>query len=450
MRALSVVGFTSCIAWFVLQETILAANEVSLFNYCLYGCIGQLAVCVALGVAGAHGGFIPSVALVRVAGIAGAAGIALQLAPLPFAGVAGGLITGASTGALLVAWGVRLSSLGTRSAFLQVLGAMLVATALSFACHFVYGMLPWLGVALGVALPLAAGLAPWHDAQPPAPGDHQASLPGPFLLVLGASCLLSSFFQGVAASPYAFQSDAVALFRLAYTGGALALLLLLAAAMERPRTQIFFLAALALLLVGLFLFSSGILGSIIMPLGMILAARTCCFALAFVTLVMLAKVSGFAPTLVMGCGLAALDGTLGKGAGLLVSGMLQPSFPDLALVASICIVAFTMLYVVMVVVHPDANNTLNVDLTMPVATIPELDRETLIKRHLDAMRLTPKEREVAEMIIEGLMYANIAERMGTKERTIKFHAANIFKKAGVANRREFEADIEQLTQNCKA
>ena len=449
-QTLSALGFGCCIAWFLLQETILSATEVNLFNYCLYGCIGQLAACITLGAAGARGGFAPSSALMRVAGVAGAAGIALQLVPLPLAGIVGGLVTGAATGTLLVAWGVRLSALGARSAFIRVLAAVLAATVLAFACHLTCEALPQLGLALGVALPLAVGFTPWQGARPPAASDRHAILPWPFLLVLGASCLLSSFFQGVAASPYAFQSDAVAFYRLAYTGGALALLLLLAAVMERPRTQVFFLAALALLLIGLFLFSSGILGSIIMPLGMILAARTCCFALAFVTLVMLAKVSGFAPALVMGCGLAALDGTLGKGSGLLVSGMLQPSFPDLALVASICIVAFTMLYIVMVVVHPDANNTLNVDLTMPVVTMPELDRETLIERHLDEMHLTPKEREAAEMILEGLTYSDIAERMGTKERTIKFHAANIFKKGGVANRREFESSIEELCRYAKS
>lgn len=431
-------GLGSCVAWVVLQESILALGDVALFNLCLYACLGQVASYLALACAGAVRDYRPTAALARTAGIAGAASLPLQLAPAPPIAIAGALLMGASSGALLTTWGVRLSGVGTRRAFILVLGSFLAGVLAASVCFYAKDTAPALKYASGVILPLIAAFAPYNSAPGRRRVQGRVALPWPFLLTLVASCLLGSFFQGVATSPYAFQSDAVTFHRLTWAAGALAVLLLAACALRRPKTQVFFLAVLVMLVTGLFLFSAGMLGSIIMPLGMILAARTCCFAFALITLSVLARTSGLSPALVVAGGLALCDGTLGKGAGLVVSGYLQPSFPDLALAASVCIVAFTLIYAVLASVLPGVNDALDASLDKPALT-PEEEAHALAERRMEALGLTPKERETARFILEGLAYAEIAERMGTKERTVKFHATNVFKKASVANRNEFAA-----------
>lgn len=430
-------GLGSCITWVVLQESVLTLGNVTLFNLCLYACLGQVASYLALAYVGAIRDYRPTSALVRAAGIAGAASLPLQLAPASAVAIAGALLMGAASGVLLTTWGMHLSSLGARRSFILVLGSFLIGMLAAGACFFAQGAAPVLEYALGIALPLIAAFAPQRGAAQRR-AKERISLPWPFLLTLAASCLLGSFFQGVATSPYAFQSDAVTFHRLVWAAGALAVLLLAACVLRCPKTQVFFLAVLVMLVTGLFLFSAGMLGSIIMPLGMILAARTCCFAFALITLSVIARTSGLSPTLVIAGGLALCDGTLGKGAGLLVSGYLQPSFPDLALAASVCIVAFTLLYAVLASVLPGVNDALDSDLDK-LALTPEEEARALAERRMEALGLTPKERETARLILDGLAYAEIAEHMGTKERTVKFHAINVFKKASVANRNEFAA-----------
>lgn len=61
-----------------------------------------------------------------------------------------------------------------------------------------------------------------------------------------------------------------------------------------------------------------------------------------------------------------------------------------------------------------------------------------IRRELDAMGLTPRETAVAERILQHRCYQDIAEEMGLSPRTVQFHASNIFRKAYVTRRRDFE------------
>ena len=57
---------------------------------------------------------------------------------------------------------------------------------------------------------------------------------------------------------------------------------------------------------------------------------------------------------------------------------------------------------------------------------------------LGRLNLTDRETVVAYAILEGATYREIGERMGVTERTVKYHASNIFKKAGVKTRHDFE------------
>jgi DNA-binding NarL/FixJ family response regulator len=50
--------------------------------------------------------------------------------------------------------------------------------------------------------------------------------------------------------------------------------------------------------------------------------------------------------------------------------------------------------------------------------------------------LTPREREVLELLSEGLPNKAIATRLGISDQTAKFHVASIYGKLGAANRTE--------------
>jgi len=65
-----------------------------------------------------------------------------------------------------------------------------------------------------------------------------------------------------------------------------------------------------------------------------------------------------------------------------------------------------------------------------------LDEERVpsVEPALDA--LTPREREVLDMLAEGLSNKEIAWRMGISEHTVKFHVASVFAKLDVSTRTE--------------
>ncbi|WP_282191298.1 helix-turn-helix transcriptional regulator [Adlercreutzia caecimuris] len=65
-------------------------------------------------------------------------------------------------------------------------------------------------------------------------------------------------------------------------------------------------------------------------------------------------------------------------------------------------------------------------------------RAELIRRELDALGLTPRETTIAELILQHRSYDEIAVMCRLSPRTVQFHASNIFRKAYVTRRREFE------------
>ncbi|MCI8468192.1 MAG: helix-turn-helix transcriptional regulator [Eggerthellaceae bacterium] len=61
----------------------------------------------------------------------------------------------------------------------------------------------------------------------------------------------------------------------------------------------------------------------------------------------------------------------------------------------------------------------------------------------DEMGLSSQERCIARLIMQGLTYREIAERVCLVERTVKYHASRLYAKARVDNRRGFEAYVRQ-------
>jgi DNA-binding NarL/FixJ family response regulator len=75
----------------------------------------------------------------------------------------------------------------------------------------------------------------------------------------------------------------------------------------------------------------------------------------------------------------------------------------------------------------------------PRAVLPFYDRvveasKTIHDREL--LELTPREREVLELLALGAANKQIALSLGMTEHTVKFHLAGIFRKLDVTNRTE--------------
>lgn len=68
-------------------------------------------------------------------------------------------------------------------------------------------------------------------------------------------------------------------------------------------------------------------------------------------------------------------------------------------------------------------------------------RAEQIQQELDELSLTPKEMPVARLILQHKSYPEIAADRHLSVRTVQFHATNIFRKAYVSNRRDFERVI---------
>lgn len=515
-------GFASLVSWVQIYENYLLLNNVGLFNYCLYGFFIQIAVFGLVTVLGASfirkfNANMRSNAAVA-GGLTGALGIATSMvASTGLTDLIGSLLVGLSSAVLSLSWSFRLAERDTKTVCASVAFAFLLAMFCCLACQAAGETV---ALILAVALPLATGLASKLDArqqqssrietaaltQSHATDDRRENegcdVPWPFLVTLGACCLMGSFFVGLAINPYIFQSNSVSHYWFLFAFAACVLLLAWALFAHKPNVQTAFIGALILLLLGLFLFSSGVLGSIIMPLGLIAASQTCCMALGWITLSILARPMKATRATILGIGLLICNGALGRSTGILVNNSIAPSFPDIALAASIAIVSFSMLYACATAIHGEAdkrssrkaalsanaadrqfNENVRADVlpqtpdskqahddfsSIGAKALVELQKGTslvstdsalyqtneipvddlagteaaeasraLFEKKLSRYGLTQQESRIALLILEDKTYFQIATICSISERTVKFHAKNIYQKVGVDARRNF-------------
>ena len=73
-----------------------------------------------------------------------------------------------------------------------------------------------------------------------------------------------------------------------------------------------------------------------------------------------------------------------------------------------------------------------------VTPSPTIDRNDGTDEEAEGLvePLTPREREVLELLAEGLPNKSIARRLGISDQTVKFHVASIGGKLGASNRTE--------------
>ena len=62
--------------------------------------------------------------------------------------------------------------------------------------------------------------------------------------------------------------------------------------------------------------------------------------------------------------------------------------------------------------------------------------EINVHKKLAAIPLSNKERQVMELLLQGLPNKVIAEQLYISERTVKFHCSNLYKKINIENRFE--------------
>jgi FixJ family two-component response regulator len=70
-------------------------------------------------------------------------------------------------------------------------------------------------------------------------------------------------------------------------------------------------------------------------------------------------------------------------------------------------------------------------------------------RHLLAL-LTPREFEVMELVVAGMLNKQIAGELGTAERTVKVHRGRVMQKLGVASVAELVRLVQRVKRKTKA
>lgn len=78
-------------------------------------------------------------------------------------------------------------------------------------------------------------------------------------------------------------------------------------------------------------------------------------------------------------------------------------------------------------------------------SVQRAQRDELDVLRARAATLTPREREVMELVVQGLLNKQIAARLGTVEKTIKVHRGRVMQKMQVESLADLVRAVEQLT-----
>lgn len=74
-------------------------------------------------------------------------------------------------------------------------------------------------------------------------------------------------------------------------------------------------------------------------------------------------------------------------------------------------------------------------------------RETLRTRHMEQRGLTPREQEIALLLLKGKLLKECAADLDISTDTVKYHTKNIYRKLGINGRSELTGALEQKTED---
>jgi DNA-binding CsgD family transcriptional regulator/MFS family permease len=77
----------------------------------------------------------------------------------------------------------------------------------------------------------------------------------------------------------------------------------------------------------------------------------------------------------------------------------------------------------------------------PTINAEEMEKQRLLE-YASRFKLSPREQEIFNLIVQGMSNTEIATALFITESTVKFHAGNIFKKTGLSSRSALIADFK--------
>lgn len=466
-RPVVFVGLCAFSAVMQLFENLVVLQSTNAFNSSLYTILAQVLLLAVLGVVGFARSWTPPRSLVLAVGVLAALGALAAVTSFSAGiGCAGAVVAGFGMAVLSVAWGGRLSALPPRRAALQIFAALFVGAVVCFICFLMPEPVATCVLLVGMLLACLPWVALAEPGEEELPEEDERAVgcsasekpfmygvPVSALVALGVCCLVCAFFAGATMNPYAIQSLTVARTAHAVTLCAFAAGTSFCFALGRFSIAGALLTALALLLAGLLLLSTGVAGTVVVPIGVIGAARTALWGVALVVLTGIASAHPGKATGIFGVGLLVCNGAFGRGAGML-AGNAQASFADLATIGIVAIVAMAFMYA-FTAASPRGTSMVGSGFDMGVKLALQADAaEALAARNelgdeeekpdmFPGYDLSEREEIVARLIVEGRTYGAIAEYLQVSPSTVKFHAANIYRKTQVSSKSEFREKFKQ-------
>lgn len=451
------VGLCAFATAMQLFDDLVVLQSTNMFNCFLYAVLAQVLMLAVLGIVGfAHDWNVPR-AFAPIAAVAAAFGSIVAMgAANTVVGCAAATVAGFGMAVLSVAWGCRLAATEFKNIAAIVCSALLVGACVCAACF----LMPKSAAPCVLAVTMLLACLPWvldlvgQRRCEPVPVGSASGVPGRLyvmpvsaLVALGACCLVCSFFAGATMNPYAMQSNTLAWVAHMVVICAFITGTTFSWTLRSFSLGVSLLFALAMLLVGLLLLSTGIAGNVVVPIGFICGTRTVLWGISLVVLVAIARAYPGKATGVLGLGLLVCNGALGRGIGLMASST-HASFTDLAIVGVVAIVAMAFVYA-FTAASPQSARMIEVGFDMGVR-VPQQDVQPEVPGvepkaepgMFDELGLSEREHIVAQLIAEGRTYNAIAEHMDISLSTVKFHASNIYQKAGVSTKAEFRENYK--------
>lgn len=471
LRRRQLGSFSLFAAWLVLMPRTTIASSTIIYEHTLaLGGIFLVSLAVMSVLDNIRKGVERNSALAAWSIAASVAGLAFLALPGSEARLACFGLEMAAGARLLLHWG-RVLSTGSIQHLLASGASALASIALFYffiqvsasALSTAENMQVLSDLMLGVLalLPLLSLAIGWSPTNEPLAHDETLGLTTPsfasYILILCLASLLTSFMSGFTYLPYHFDWSATATLRSAILLAAaliVSVLILLKHAWKPWYINAFLLFSLILTIMGMSLLTIGNTTASFFGRGMLDAAQDCYFVIAVMVLSSLAGSGSlpFFPSFAL-C-MAGTGLYWGHNLGIAAKRLLGYDPQILTPICTACIALMAVVF------FASFSRSLTADripkawsaipdkaaLPDPIAATtsePTLDAASAMqvieqtnKEILAPYQLSPREMQVALMVIEGYTAAVAAEQLGISIATVKFHLGNGYRKMGIQSKAE--------------